>query len=132
MTNSNTYSVVPTAKQVRVISEPVSISKAYDSRNEDFSYQLVLGNGIKLLFSSCKIQGLTYNKMVRMGFTQPKRSFLSEQEEAHWQGVSADKADKSKHGHTVITSITTSGTGSHLVWDFYKQKTVPKAELTTV
>ena len=70
--------------------------------------------------------------MLRNGAKKEYREYhLSEEERGYFEGLAADNSNPKMHGQDRYSVLAGESSGIY-VWDYYKQKTVKKEELTVV
>ena len=114
------------------IKTKVDIKGDFDTtKNEYFMYVEV--NGLTLTYygnGKEKRAQADFQKLISKGAQKIYRPLPLTEEEQGWaDGTAADCANPKLHGHTVYSILAGNQSGI-FVWDYYKQKTVPKSELT--
>lgn len=111
------------------------VSLSFNRANSDNKNHIVVVGNQNLRFETSKEQYKVFDLLVgKFGFQKYSSvvASISEEERGYFEGWAADMANPKQHGRTISTSLTSEGTGEHIVWDYYQQKAVRKEELTNV
>jgi hypothetical protein len=111
------------------------VSLSFSRKNNDNKNHFVVIGNQELAFETSKEQDRVFKMLVgRFGFEKYSNSvpFISEEERGYFEGWAADMANPAQHGRTISTSITSEGTGQHIVWDYYQHKSVEKQYLSNI